>query len=81
MGSNFNPMSILQMIRGGSNPEQIMMNYLQEKLQGTPFGENLMQLAKDNNTAEIEKIARNLCEQQGLDYDREFTVFKQRLGL
>ena len=55
MGSNFNPMSILQMIRGGSNPEQIMMNYLQEKLQGTPFGENLMQLAKDNNTAEIEK--------------------------
>lgn len=81
MGSNFNPISILQMIRGGSNPEQIMMNYLQEKLQGTPFGENLMQLAKDNNTAEIEKIARNLCEQQGLDYDKEFTAFKQRLGL
>lgn len=81
MGSNFNPMSILQMIKGGSNPEQLMMSYLQEKLQGTPFGENLMQLAKNNNTAEIEKIARNLCAQRGLDYDKEFNAFKQNLGL
>lgn len=80
MGSNFNPMSIISMIRSGKNPEQLMISYLESQLKGTPLGENLVTLAKNNNTAEIEKIARNICEQRGLNYDKEFNNFKQRLG-
>ena len=73
-------MSIINMIRSGKNPEQLMINYLESQLKGTPLGENLVTLAKNNNTAEIEKIARNICEQRGLNYDKEFNDFKQRLG-
>lgn len=80
MSANFNPMAIINMIRSGKNPEQLMISYLESQLKGTPLGENLVTLAKNNNTAEIEKIARNICEQRGLDYDKEFNDFKQRLG-
>lgn len=45
------------------------------------MGDNLINLARSGNTAEIEKIARNLTSQQGLDYDKEFSAFKQQLGL
>ena len=80
MSSNFNPMAIINLIRSGKNPEQLMISYLESQLKGTPLGENLVTLAKNNNTAEIEKIARNICEQRGLNYDKEFNDFKQRLG-
>lgn len=80
MGSGFNPMIILEMIRSGKNPEQLMLSYLEGQMKGTPMGDNLLNLAKNNKTAEIEQIARNLCEQQGLDYETEFKAFKRRLG-
>ena len=45
------------------------------------MGNNLLNLAKEGNGPEIEKIARNLCEQRGLDFDKEFANFKKNLGL
>lgn len=50
-------------------------------MKGTPMGDNLINLARQGNTAEIEKIARNIAAQQGIDYDKEFSVFKKNLGL
>jgi hypothetical protein len=47
----------------------------------TPMGQNLMRLVKENRPKEIEQIARNLLNQKGLDFDIEFTAFKQKLGL
>ena len=47
----------------------------------TPMGENLLALAKEGKTDEIEKIARNLCQQRGVDYDKEFNAFKQLIGV
>lgn len=76
-----NPMEIIQMIRNGQNPQQITMNILQTRLGNTPMGANLLNLAKGNQTDEIEKIARNLMQQKGLDYDKELAAFKKMLGL
>lgn len=72
---------IIAMIKRGYNPEQLLMNILESRMGGTPMGDNLISLARSGNTAEIEKIARNLTSQQGLDYDKEFSAFKQQLGL
>lgn len=72
---------IIAMIKRGYNPEQLLMNILENRMGGTPMGDNLINLARSGNTAEIEKIARNLTSQQGLDYDKEFSAFKQQLGL
>lgn len=76
-----NPMELIQMIRNGQNPQQVAMNLLQQSMGNTPMGANLLNLAKNNNTAEIEQIARNIAQQRGIDFDKEFTAFRQMLGL
>lgn len=81
MNTPMNPMAFIQMIRQGQNPQQLMMNYLESQMQNTPMGANLLNLAKNNRTAEIEQIARNYCAQQGVDFDKEFSSFKNNLGI
>ncbi len=71
----------MQMVRNKQNPQQMMMQFLQEQAQQSPMGQNLLSLAQAGNTADIEKIARNICAQRGVDFDKEFAAFKQSLGL
>ena len=78
--NNISPMDIIQMIRSGRNPEQIMLSLLEDGVaQSNPVAANLVQLAKQNRTADIEKIARNLCSERGIDFDKEFNSFKSNL--
>lgn len=81
MAQQFNPTVIIQAIKNGQNPQQIMVQLLQSQMGNTPMGQNLMALAQKGDGAGIEMIARNLCQQRGLDFDKEFTNFKNNLGL
>ncbi len=76
-----NPMQIMQFIRGGGNPQQMMMNMLEQQSGNNPMMANLLNLAKQNKTGDIEQIARNMLKEQGRDYDKEFANFKQMFGL
>lgn len=76
-----NPMQLIQMLRSGQNPQQLAMNLLENQMGSTPMGQNLINLARNGRSADIEQIARNLAKQQGIDFDKEFTSFKQMLGL
>ena len=76
-----NPMQFMQMIRGGMNPQQLAMNLIQQNIGNTPMGQNLLNLAKNGKTADIEQVVRNLAQQRGIDFDKEFASFKQMLGL
>lgn len=78
---NFNGNNILQMIMQGKNPQQLVLNYLQSQMGNTPMGQNLLNLAQANNTQVIEQIVRNMCQQKGIDYDEQFKLFKQQLGI
>lgn len=78
---NNNPMQILQMIRKGGNPQQIMLNLMEQQMSGTPMGDNLIQLAKNGNSRDIESIARNIFSQNGRDFDSEFNNFRNTFGL
>jgi hypothetical protein len=71
----------MSMVKAGYNPEQLMISLLEQKMKGTPMGDNLIKLAKEGNGAEIEKIARNIIAQRGMDFDKEFSAFKRQLGL
>lgn len=76
------PMQLIQMIRSGKiNPQQLAMNLLQQNMGNSPMGANLIQLAQNGKTADIEQVVRNLAKQQGIDFDKEFTNFKQMMGL
>lgn len=76
-----NPMQLIQMLRSGQNPQQLAMNLLENQMGSTQMGQNLLNLARNGRSADIEQIARNLAKQQGIDFDKEFTFFKQMLGL
>lgn len=67
---NVNPMQLIQMIKGGQNPQQLVMNILQQKSQTNPILNNAMNLAKNGNQSALETLARNLAEQRGLDFDK-----------
>ena len=75
-----NPMDIITMIRSGQNPQQIMINILEQGVAANnPIAANLLNMAKNNRTADIERVARNLCAERGIDFDKEFNDFKYNL--
>lgn len=74
------PNILLQMIRTGKNPQQLMLAVLKNQA-STPLNQNLLALAQNGQTAEIEKIVRNIYAQQGgTNFDQEFEAFKRALG-
>ena len=76
---NVNPMQLIQLIKGGQNPQQLLMNILQQQGQSNPVLNNAVNLAKQGDVSALQMVARNLAAQRGLDFDKEFTNFKNQL--
>lgn len=76
---NVNPMQLIQLIKSGQNPQQLLMGILQQQGQNNPILQNALNLSQKGNITELEKLARNLANQRGLDFDKEFSNFKQQL--
>lgn len=77
-----NPADIIQMIKRGSNPQQLLMTIMENGVsQNNPMMANLMQLAKNNDTTAIENFARNLAKESGIDFDKEFSNFRKNFGI
>lgn len=75
-------MNMLMQIMRGKNPQQMILNYLQQSQIGsTPIGQNLMQLAQQGDYSALEQIAKNICQQRGIDFDEQSRNFKQSLGM
>lgn len=72
--------NFMQMARRG-NPQQLVMNMLQQNAQGNPMFANILSLAQSGNTQEIENIVRNMARERGIDFDKEFNSFRQMFGL
>ena len=76
---NNNMMSFfMNMVRSGGNPEAMLMQMLPQ--QKTPMSSNILNMAERKDTAGLEQLARNLCQQRGIDFDSEFKAFKEQLG-
>ena len=73
-------LQILQMIKSGANPQQLIMQYLQKEMSSTPIGQNLLDMVQKGDSAGIEQVARNVMASKGLDYDKEFNAFKKFIG-
>ena len=75
------PNILIQMIKQGKNPQQLMLSILQGQAYNNPLGKNLLNLAQSGRTDELEKVVRNIYAQQGgLNFDKEFEAFKRALG-
>ena len=73
-----NPMHLSMQIRQGKNPEQLLMGILESGAQSNPVYANLLTMAKEGRTSDIEAFARNLAKERGIDFDKEFSAFKRQ---
>ena len=68
------PNNISRMFKG-QNPKQIAMNMVKQN--SNPMLANLMKMANEGKTQNIEEFARNIMQEQGMDFDTEFANFMQ----
>lgn len=76
---NVNPMQLIQLIKSGKNPQQLVMGILQQQSQNNPILNNAMNLANNGNVSGLEMLARNLAAQRGIDFDKEMANLKNQL--
>ena len=74
-------MNPIQMLIQSQNPQQLILQLLQQNMGNTPIGKNLLTMAQSNNQQGIEQLARNICASQGKNFDQEFNSFKKTLGI
>lgn len=72
-------MMLIQMIKGGKNPQQLLMSILKNQSGNNPILNNVVNMAENGNRSGLEMIARNLAQQRGLDFDKELANLKNQL--
>ena len=75
---NVNPMELIQQIRQGKNPQQLLMGILESGANSNPIMANLLTMAKEGRSSDIEAFARNIAKEKGIDFDKEFSKFKKQ---
>lgn len=76
-----NLMQMIAMMKRGGNPQQTMLNMLEQQSKGNPMMQNLIQMARKGDTRGIENFARNISKERGIDFDTEFANFRSTFGL
>lgn len=76
-----NPLQLIGMIKNGGNPQQMVMNMLQNMGGNNPMISNVLSMAKKGDAKGIENFARNVCNEKGVSFDDEFSKFRQQYGL
>lgn len=76
-----NPMQIMQMIKGGGNPQQMIMNMLKQQAGNNPVMNNALQMMGKGDNAGLEKLARNLCKERNINPDEAFNQIKGQFGM
>lgn len=81
MQVNPTAIQLLRMIKQGANPQQLVVSMLEQQSANNPMMNNLLSMARKNDSKGIEQVARNMMNSQGKDFDKEFNDFRNNLGL
>ena len=74
-----NPMQMLQVMK---NPQQFLQQMMgNSSVMKNPIARNAMQMAQKGNYKGIEKMARNLCKEKGIEADTALESLKSQLGM
>ena len=60
------------------SPKELLLNFMQRN-GSNPMINNLIQMAKDGNTQQVETFARNLFREHGRDFDAEYQNFIKQI--
>ena len=76
-----NPMQLMQMIRGGGNPQQAIINMMKQQSGNNPVIDNAINMMEKGDNAGIEKLARKLCLEKGINPDVMLSQVKNQFGI
>lgn len=72
-----NMQAFMQIIKNG-NPQELVINMLQKDAQrGNQIAGTLIQMINSGDSQGIERVARNIAKEKGIDFDKEFNSFKR----
>lgn len=71
-----NPLQLISMIKQNNNP----INFMQNILGSNPQFQRVMQMVDGKTPEEMQQVAMNLCEQQGIDFSQAVNQMKS-MGL
>lgn len=67
------------LIKSMKNPQQAMIQMLMGN--NNPMAKNVLGMIQNGDYQGVENFARNVCKEQGKDYDTEIANFRDELGL
>ena len=68
-----NVMNPIEMIKNIKSPQQFLNGFMNNN--SNPMLGQLLQMAQNGNSKEIEAFARNIFKEKGRDFDSEFSNF------
>lgn len=72
-------MNPMQMLQGMRNPQKFLQQMMgNSSVMKNPMARNAMQMAQKGDSKGIEQMARNLCKEKGIDFDKSFSDFKNQ---
>lgn len=74
--NGINPMQLIGMLKNSGNPKAMLSQMAQQN----PAIKRAMEMTNGKNPQDVTTIAKNLCKQQGVDYEQAMSQFKQQFG-
>lgn len=71
-----NNIQIIKNLMNSKTPQEALQQMIGQR---NPLFNNLMQMANKGNNKGIENFARNLCKEKGIDFDKEFPEFMNKI--
>lgn len=65
----------------GKGMQEMMLKMMQGQLQNNPLFRRAQQMAAGKSEKELEQVAKNLCEQRGINIDQAMERFKKQFGI
>ena len=75
-----NTIDIFQMMKAG--PQQFIQQMMgNNQIMNNPMVKNAVGMAQNGDLQGVEQMARNLCKEKGIDFDKAFSDFKNQFPL
>lgn len=81
MNMPFNPIQFMQMMKGGGNPRQMLMNMMKQQAGTNPVMNNALQMMEKRDSQGLEQLCRNLGKEKNVDIDQMMNQIKNQFGM
>lgn len=75
-----NPMQFMQIMQS-KNPQQAMMNVLNQQSRNNPILKNVFDMVQNGDSKGIEEMARNLAKEKGINADEAVQQIRKKFGI